>query len=242
MKMSFGRAIAATLPVLVALLLSTHSWALQNVDVSDGRSHLIKISAKEMSRIAIEAGKIRRLDFVDGELEVKKDDETGDMYVLPLVRKPVNVFVKSASGLTHALILQPTDMPLETVILREPPKKEADPKRSSIAIERAGALEVSIKRLVLAMARGEKPVEFDVVPANQEVGLWNEARFVLLERYVGRSLVGEHFRLTNVSASIMRVAEQELYKQGVIAVSIEQQVLKPGESTEVFVMRVSNDG
>ncbi len=226
-----------------ALLFSAEALALQNIDVSDGRSHLVKISAKEMSRIAVDGGvKIRRIDFVDGELEVKKDDEVGDYYVLPLVPKPVNVFVKTASGSTHALILQPTDMPLETIILREPPKKENDPKRTNPNIERSGSLELSVKRLVAAMARGERPTEFDVTSPKKELNLWKEVRFVLLERYAGRALVGEHFRLTNVSKTVMRLAEQELYQQGVVAISIENQVLNPGESTEIFVTRVANDG
>lgn len=230
-------AVAAT-----ALLGASPAWALQTVDVADGRSHLVKISEKEMSRIAVAQGKVRRIDFIEGELEVKKDDDDGDYYVLPLVSKPINVFVKTASGQTHALILQPTDMPLETIILREPAKKENDPKRTSTEIERAGALEVAVKRLVASMARGEKPFEFDVTTVNKEIGLWNEAKFVLQERYVGQALVGEKFKLTNVSKSVMRLAEQELYKQGVVAVSIEHQILNPGESTDVFITRVANDG
>lgn len=244
MKHQFTHYIKRLLVALgtTALLAAPAAWALQTVDVADGRSHLVKISAKEMSRIAVDAGKIRRIDFVDGELEVKKDDEAGDYYVLPLVQKPINVFVKTASGQTHALILQPTDMPLETIVLREPAKKENDPKRTTTAIERAGSLEVAVKRLVVSMARGERPMEFDVTTVNKEVGLWNEARFVLVERYTGQALVGEHFRLTNISKSVMRLAEQELYKQGVVAISIENQVLNPGESTEVFITRVANDG
>ena len=40
----------------------------------------------------------------------------------------------------------------------------------------------------------------------------------------------------------MRLAEQELYKKGVVAISIEAQVLNPGETTEVFIAKVNNDG
>jgi len=225
------------------LLAMPAAWALQTVDVSDGNSHLVKISAKEMSRLAVEGGKIRRLDYVDGEMEAKKDDDAGDFYILPLVKKPINVFVKTASGQTHALILQPTDMPLETIILREPRRRDSDAGRSgSGSTLAAGSLEGAVKRLMIAMARGDSSTEFEVGAINQEVGLWNEARFVLLQRYVGQSLVGEHYRLTNVSRSIMRLAEQELYKQGVVAISIENQVLNPGESTEVFITRVATDG
>lgn len=218
------------------------AWALQTIDVSDGRSHLVKISSKEMSRIAIDGGKIRRMDFVEGELEVKKDDEGGYYLVIPVAQKPINVFVTTSSGMTHALILQPTDMPLETIILREPMKSENDPKRTHVKIERAGSLELAVKRLVMAMARDEKPVEFDVTAYNKEINLWNESRFVLVSKYVGRSLTGEHYRLTNVSKSIMRIAEQELYKPGVVAISIENQELNSGETTEVFITRMTSDG
>lgn len=225
--------------IAAALVGLAPAWALQNVDVSDGRSHLVNISAKEMTRIAVDGGKIRRLDYVDGELEVKKDDAEGDYYLLPLVQKPINIFVKSGSGQTHALILQPKEIPLETIILKEPASRDA---RRSGSVERAGSLELAVKRLVLAMARGDKPNEFDIFKVNNEVGLWNEARFVLTERYVGRTLIGERYQLTNTSNTVMRIAEQELYKQGVVAVSIEAMVLNPGETTEVFIAKVNNDG
>lgn len=224
-------------------LLALQAFALQVVDIADGRSHQVTISKSEMTRIAVEGGKIRRLDFVDGELEVKKDDEAGDYYIMPLAEKAaINVFVKSASGQTHALILQPQEMPLETIILREPVRKENDPKRTNVAIERAGSLEVAVKRLLIAMAKGDKPFEFDISNHNVEIGLWNEAKFVLVQRYSGRTLIGERFKLTNVSKTVMRLAEQELFKQGVVSVSIESMVLNPGESTDVFITRMNNDG
>lgn len=229
------------LKALICMMLAVKSaYALQVIDVSDQRSHLVKISAKEMSRLAVEGGKIRRLEYVDGELEIKKDDELGEFYILPLVPKPINIFVKTVSGLTHALILQPVDMPLETIILREPVKKTE--KSVNVVIERAGSLEVAIKRLVTAMARGERPMEFDVSSINKEIALWNESRFVLLERYFGRSLVGEKFRLTNITNKPLKLVEQELYKEGVVSISIENHVLNPGESTEVYITRVAKDG
>jgi hypothetical protein len=46
----------------------------------------------------------------------------------------------------------------------------------------------------------------------------------------------------NTSGKLMRVAEQELYKQGVVAVVVESQILRPGEESNVFIVRVnSND-
>jgi conjugal transfer pilus assembly protein TraK len=242
MAKNFMVAAATTLSSLVGMFVISPAHALQTVDVTDGRSHVLKISAQEMSRISVEGGKIRRFDFVDGELEVKKDDEAGAYLVLPMSKKPINVFVTTTSGLTHALILQPTEIPLESIVLREPARRDRDPRRTDVKIEKAGSLELAVKRLVSAMARGQRPIEFEVTAVNQVIGLWNESRFVLVEKYVGRSLIGEKYRLTNISGSVMRIAEQELYKSGVVAISVEQQVLNPGESTDVFIARVSNDG
>jgi hypothetical protein len=38
----------------------------------------------------------------------------------------------------------------------------------------------------------------------------------------------------------MRLAEQELYQPGVVAVSIELHQLAPGSATNIFVVRMAN--
>lgn len=241
MRNNLSKILKASLSLGLAFLLAAPAWALQTIESGDGRSHVVKISLKELTRITVEGAKIRRIDFPDDDLVVEKDVEAGFILVRPNVPKPINAFITTSTGATHALVMQPTDMPLETIVIREPSRKD-DPKRTTTRIERAGSLELSVKRLVYAMARGDKPSEFDVATVNRQVGLWNEATFVLLERYTGRSLIGERYRLTNVSKAVMRLSEQELYKQGVVAVSVEQHVLNPGESTDVFITRVANDG
>ncbi len=232
----------STLCLALLLAASRPVWAATVVDMSDGNTHIVRVSLKEMNRLAMDgAGKIRQIDFVDGELDVKKNDEAGYFLVLPNVPKPVNVFVTTDSGQTHALILQPTDIPLQTILLQEK-RKEPDERRTHVVIERAGALELKVKRLLTAMARGEHPNEFEVTTPRQEVALWVEARFELLERYTGQTLIGEHYRLTNVSKEPMRLAEQELYKESVVAVAIEHQILAPGAATDVFIYRVRGRG
>lgn len=90
------------------------------------------------------------------------------------------------------------------------------------------------------MARGEKPMEFDVTTVNQEIGLWNEARFVLTERYVGRTLVGGTTDSPTHPTQSCALLTQSFTKG--VAISIEAQVLNPGETTEVFIAKVNNDG
>lgn len=220
---------------LAALLQPT--FAAQTIDCSDGNSHLVKISLKEMTRISIDGDRIKAINHKDGELDVSPQKDVGEAIISPLEPKPINAFIRSSSGQTCAVIFQPTDMPLETVVIKMGKRKEDDPRRTNTKIDRSGPLESAVKKLVYSMARDETPIDYEVAYKNKEVGLWAESRFVLVSVYTGRSLVGEHFKLTNISKAVMRLAEQELYKPNVISVSIENQVLNPGETTEVFITK-----
>lgn len=239
-KTPFRKNIAIALFAIFSMF-APFAHALQMVDVGDQRSHVVKISQREMSRIAVENEKITKMDFIDGELDVKQDKENGYYLVLPNVAKPINVFVTTSSNKTHALILQPTDMPLETVILQE---RKSNPKfkQGTQNLEKAGSLENAVREFIVAMARGEVPFQYEIRELNNEITLWEEARFVITKRYTGPSYIGETYLLTNTSKKPMRIAEQELYREGVQAISVEQQILNPGETTNVFIVRVSNDG
>lgn len=212
--------------------------ALQNIDCSDGNSHLIKISQKEMTRISIDGDRIKAINHKDGELDVAPQKDVGEAIISPLeISKPINAFIRSAGGQTCAVIFQVEDIPLETVIIKMGRKPSDDPRRTNTKIDRTGPLETAVKKLVTSMAREETPVDFEVTKKNVEIGLWAESRFVLTSVYSSRSLIGERYRLTNISKAVMRLAEQELYKPGVVSVSIENQVLNPGESTDVFITK-----
>jgi conjugal transfer pilus assembly protein TraK len=41
----------------------------------------------------------------------------------------------------------------------------------------------------------------------------------------------------NGGASMLELSERDLFKRGVMALSIEQASLRPGESTQLFVLR-----
>ena len=72
---------------------------------------------------------------------------------------------------------------------------------------------------------------------NQEVTLWEGTKFILTATYQSRNMVGEKYRLHNISKETLRITEQELFRKGVMAVAIENLVLDPGQSTNVYVIR-----
>jgi conjugal transfer pilus assembly protein TraK len=73
------------------------------------------------------------------------------------------------------------------------------------------------------------------------VALWKEARFVQVARYDVPGLVGEVYELTNVSGQRMVIDERELYRPGVVSVSLRALQLAPGASTAVWIVRQADD-
>jgi conjugal transfer pilus assembly protein TraK len=226
--------------LLAAMQAATGAITLDGVE---GKKHEVKIPATELTRIAIEGIRMRNFRFSLEELEVDQDKDAGTVYVKPLVKnKKISVFVLSSTGATHELVMTPTEgLPLESIIIREPASRTAA-KAGQKSIEKAGALEVSVKRLVTSMARDEQvSPEYGFEKLNVPVVLWRESQFVMVGRFTARSLIGEAYKLMNTSGRLMRVAEQELYKPGVVAVVVESQILRPGEESNVFIVRVNND-
>jgi conjugal transfer pilus assembly protein TraK len=235
---------ALAISTAIALLLgSGAARAQQFVDASDGKTRQAEISAAEMTRIAFEGGRIRSIKYDETELLVSEDNAIGQLFVRPLVKgKTLAVFVITSTGTTHALELTPGATGLTTIIIQEP--KKADLRSEAVATssgrpatERLTVLDAQLRRLLGAMARDDRLVEFEKIPQNRELSLWQGTRFFLLNAWTGRGFRGEAYRLLNESPSPMRMVEQEFYTQGVIAVSIEIHDLPPGASTNVFVVR-----
>ena len=225
----------ASLVLSLALAAPQGARALQIVEAIEGQSVLAKISARELTRITIDRARVRAVTGLEGQLLLEKDDHTGAVYVRPVdTTRPVNVFVTADSGRTYALVLQPVDMPADTIVVRDRTQRAAG---EASALERSGAHEKLVKALVVALGTGELVPDLELREAGREVALWREAQFFHERSYLGRRVVGDRYRLTNVSTAPMRIAEAELFKPGVLGIAVEQLELAPGESTAVYVVR-----
>jgi conjugal transfer pilus assembly protein TraK len=239
------RTLAAT---AVGLVLAGSAYALQTVDVRDGPSVTAKMSLTEQTRIKIDRGRILDVlgDIYDpqrnsaGRFVLEKDDQAGEIFIRlldPSLLRPVNLFVKGERG-TFGLVLQPVDMPLETIVLRDRGESLAVAQGVSDTPFPKNTSHVrAIKAMWLTMAGDTVPRDVQVRAMNREVTLWKEARFVLDRVYVANTMVGELYTLTNVSQQPMVLAEQELYRDGVLGVAIQEHQLRPGQATAVYVVR-----
>ena len=182
-----------------------------------------------------------------GEIVLECDRDKGEIYVRPFgdSAKPINLFVSSANA-TYTLLLRRSDTPADTIVIRD-----KAPLQLSAAASTQGSLGPSanhiraLKALLAAMASDRVPADLRVEEVNRPVQLWAEVKFSLMRRYEGRGLLGEKYLLQNVSNTVMVLAEQEFDREdgqgggvaGVAGVAIENHNLKPGETTNVFVIR-----
>jgi conjugal transfer pilus assembly protein TraK len=187
-----------------------------------------------------------------GEIVVECDRDKGEIYVRAVVTagdgstagKPVNLFISSAHA-TYTLILRRADTPADTILIRDRsvPPTPVDGRAASSSSSPSAHHVRAMKALLVAMASDRVPPDLRVDELNQPVQLWAEVRFSLMRRYEGRSLIGEKYRLQNISAAVMVLAEQEFdrpdSKAGgqVLGVAVEYHQLRPGESTSIYVIR-----
>jgi conjugal transfer pilus assembly protein TraK len=221
--------------LLLALAASEPALALQVVDARDGETVLAKVSRKEVTRISIERGRIRKVTGNAGEFVLEKDDDKGQVFIRPTSTdgtKPINLFVSTERS-TIGLLLQPVDTPSDAIVIREARDATAEPSR----IERSGRHVRTIKNLLLAMAEDALPDDMEVREPGRDLALWPGARLTLQRQWLGTNVVGEKYLLTNAGAAALELAERDLFKRGVMALSIEQASLRAGESTQLFVIR-----
>ena len=224
-----------SLILLPLLLLVDPAHALQIVDAQDGQTALGKVSRKEVTRIAFERGRVRKVTGSAGEFVLEKDDEKGQIFVRPTdpqSTKPINLFLTSDRG-TVALLLQPVDTPSDSIVIREPRERSAAPTR----LEASGRHVRTLKNLLLALAEDALPEDMEVKEPARDITLWLGTRLTLQRVLLGSGVVGEKYQLTNIGNTTLELAEAELFKPGVMAVSLEQPSLRPGEATNLFVIR-----
>jgi len=221
--------------LLLALAASEPALALQIVDARDGETVLAKVSRKEVTRISIERGRIRKVTGNAGEFVLEKDDEKGQIFIRPTSAdstKPINLFVSTERS-TIGLLLQPVDIPSDAIVIREARDATAEPSR----VERSGRHVRTMKNLLLAMAEDALPDDMEVREPGRDLALWPGARLTLQRQWLGTNVVGEKYLLTNAGAAALDLAERDLFKRSVMALSIEQASLRAGESTQLFVIR-----
>jgi len=222
--------------LITILLLPGSAFALQVVDVMDGKTIPIAVSLKELNRLTMADGS--RIEHIWGprdRMTLETDTDSGQLFVRAIGAKPFSLFVKADNGETYTLLAAPKDVPAETIFLRPPYRntERSSGEQSLPYIKR-------VERLAKAMGRRALPDDYTPIQSSRVLPLWDEVHFKREIVYSGDSLSGEVYWLTNLTQKEMRLEEREFRAiQGnpIAAVAIDKHLLKPHESTEVFIIR-----
>lgn len=243
--------MSRALRLLAAMILTaapTSAFAVQILDAIDAESLVARISDHDPNRIRIAGGFITAaVGPQNGRIAIETDDKQGQIFVrvnenAPDKHKAFTLFLTDAEGRDYTLLLKPADISGESLIIR--PRADRVQARRPVGIT---AREARLKRLVRAMALDDVPRRCRLSEADKRVPLWKGADFHLLRIMHCGDFEVERYRLTNTGDKPIRIAEQELYSNGVAAVSVERMHLNtegivsipPSNSTMVIIVRES---
>ncbi len=215
--------------------------AVQLIEVVSGQTATVKVSAKELTRIAMADGaRIERVWGMDEHMQVQPDADAGQVFLRPVPgnTKAFSFFVRDDAGETYTLLALPVDMPSDTVLLRSGSRTATKASTSVGAGENTTPHVQRIKSLMRAMATGVIAEGYLPDYKREPVELWNEAKVLRTARFQGE-LLGEIYEVTNVSGTPMQLAEHEFTRLGtdVAAVAIERHSLAPKQTTRVYVVQ-----
>lgn len=232
------------LVVAATLGCACQAVAVQYIDGNSAKS-TASISDSEPTRVSIEGSKIRSIQTTKGEIDYQKDDENGQIFLTPKVKKNISLFVNSESGRNYLLTLKPSKQEADSIVIREAAAQSDavmqaqryEQTRQRDAVRNSEPYTSGVKRFIYGIANKQEE-EFGITCSidGESVPLWNEVVFIKKRTCTDGVLTGFEFVLSNATSSMMVLEEQEFFKKNVIAVALDKLQIAPDESTRVFVI------
>lgn len=240
MSPNFKKSLSLILPLLLLSQIDKVG-ATQYIDGADKQHQTVNISSREQNRLAIAGRRIQNVvPSRKGAIVYEIDKQLGVIFFTlandTVTNETMTLFVTDEKGVSYKLIMVPKSSPGEELILN-PPAEKVSRETVGGADGRASNYQRQVKEMLLAMANKEFATNHDVVEVNANIPLWKEGQLTLVAKHLGAQIVGEKYRLTNITQGAMLLSEQELYRPGVKAVAIDTHSLDTGDSTMIYVVR-----
>jgi len=221
--------------VFIAGVFAEGALALQTMTLTEGVTKFVDISQKDLNVIKVSSVTGLKAYTVSRILDVKVE---GDSIYLNLLDKeataPQELFVVTGTG-TYLLMLTPKGIPAEMIVARTPMETAHDAEQWEKSHDHVSGL----KELIKAMYLEVPPMGFSVIKERRDMTNWLGTQRQIVARYVGASLEGEVHELKNIADKPLRMAENEFYDDGILAVSIERHDVPPNERTMLYFIRRS---
>lgn len=227
-----------TLAILI--LSSANLNAAQIIPVADGIEVWVTISASSLNRIKIEGGRIDKSPSVSEDLEITRDEDSGEIYVnLPnrsgkKLYSTRTLFIVSDSGETFTLYIKPKNLKAGQQIFLIP--QSAKDQELKIYDSYRDQLLTFYKSLYL----GTIPQNYKVVHKKQK-SKKGKLKIVKITTYnppANTGFYGEIFEITNKSKELKILKPQDFYQEGIRAVKLDSHLLQKGESTKMYIISI----
>ncbi len=232
--------VRAAMAALLALAAAAAHAGGQAVEAEDGA--VVRVSASEPNLVEAREGRVSAFVFTEGSMTETIDGDAGVVYFRPLGEGPASGFVEVTAGdgtrTRFSLIVVPDpDWPAQRILLGAAPESFADapPERPALP---AGHV-AGIKEVVRDLATGGKP------PAAAGGGRTLLGSLAVTWSVAVRrgGLVGELAVIENTGDVEVAVEEAMLrLDPGVLAVSLSETSVAPGQRAEAYVVRRAEGG
>lgn len=213
------------------LALGTAAQAALIHPLNDLKVIEVPISEAGLTRITVKGDRISNVFGVAGEYVMEPDEDQGQVFIRPLepALNPISLTLTTEGGHTQDLRLVPKNQAPEALILKAEQKEEVD-KAAQGSITRH-----EIEDLLYACSEGRILIGYKSVALEIST---SEGPYPLIAEVKNSKLRGLTYEVKNWATIPWILAESGFAQKldaDVVAVLMPKKLLKPGESTYVYV-------
>lgn len=154
--------------ILLSLgVLISHAEAAQYLDMDTTNILRCIISSRHHNRIVVDGKRIKKVIYPDGEIAIRVEEESGQIFVQPMIDKPTltTVSIVTSEGIVQDLEIEFVDISSEIVILRD---KEFLPCEVDECVVSSESSELDdIQDLIKSILSGYTPIEYTAVDTQE---------------------------------------------------------------------------
>jgi type-F conjugative transfer system secretin TraK len=215
--------------IVLLCLLSFTVNAFQVKTAEEGILLDFDISDQELTHISIENDRITGIKSAFEGLTIDREEERGHVFIRVngIYAKPIQAFILTESGKTIGVRLTPQAIPSETIKIK--PYEE-------VPLQNAASSEEIILDLIDSLHHQndlEKISSLDTLETIEILGM----TAIETARLVNQHWLAFEYSLQNTHPETVELLESDFATSSVYAVAIQNKILRPNETTKIYVVK-----
>lgn len=203
-----------------------------------GNTRHSPVSLRQANRISVKGGKILRFVSDPQAIDIKHDEPTGSLFVLPLIKESTHLFVMTDSGQTHSLVLTPAER-LSGQNLEIIESSALNVASQTQQISSGLPLEEQVQKIFRNLTTLIKEPSENLNLKQIKTGAFNATS----NKYwrAGNHLRLEHWTLTNRTSTAQNIEEAAFWTQNIVALAVDKASLASGEKADLLIIRLETE-